>query len=157
MKQTYFILIAAIFLFLVCPHTSKPDNEVLVNTSPKKETDFYPWITFLSEGPTIWLEEDTSFEIQGRAYRIVVTTAEIYNRVFIEEITKGDEGCCVKIASNREFDLDLFMRKYGFKGERSGFKFLRWLSPTSFEFQFHDRKFRATNIESVQVKIIEVK
>ena len=139
------------------PNHHQAGNEVLIDTSPKQATDYYPWITFLSEGPTNWLEEDSSFEIQGRAYRIVVTTAEIYNRVYIEEITKGDEGCCVKVASNRELDLDQFMKKYGFIGEKSGFKFLQWLSSTSFEFQFRNKKFQAINIENEKVKIIEAK
>ena len=103
----------------------------------------------LGEGPSQSGEFHLKAPMPGLVITIPVSDGQ--------EITKGDEGCCVKVASNRELDLDQFMEKYGFMGERSGFKFLRWHSPTSFEFQFHDRKFRATNIESVQVKIIEAK
>ena len=58
--------------------------------------DYYPWITFLSQGPIDWFATDESAPVQGRAYRLVITTSEIYNTVYIEMVTFGGEGCCKK-------------------------------------------------------------
>jgi len=155
MKRLLSIFISTTIVFFACPLTSQAVDEVSINTTPNQEKDLYPlypWITFMSEGPMNWLKESTSFEIKGRAYRVVVTTSEIYNRLLIEEITKGDEGCCVRVSSIREVDLDQFMEKCGLIGERSGFEFVRWLSPTSFEFRFHERNFQVLNVEKSHVQ-----
>jgi hypothetical protein len=95
-------------------------NGVVIATSPAK-ADYYPWITFLSEGPVDWFAKDENAPVQGRAYRVVITTSEIYNDVYIELVTLGREGCCKKLRSVRKFDLDAFCSAFNFIGERSGF------------------------------------
>ncbi|MFH0959040.1 MAG: hypothetical protein V1897_10095 [Pseudomonadota bacterium] len=64
-------------------------------------------------GPTTCFEGKTTLDAQSRTYRVVVTTSEIYNRVYIEEITSGDEGCCAKIVSVREINLEQLYRRFG--------------------------------------------
>ena len=113
------------------------------------------WVTFLVQSPPIWIN-NPSFEVHGRSYRVVVTTAEIYNRLFIEEITSGDEGCCVKVASIKKVDLEQLATIYGFRGELTGFKFIRWRSPTNFEFLFHGRSFLASEIDKGLIKLKEI-
>jgi hypothetical protein len=86
------------------------------------KADYYPWVTFLSEGPIDWFSNDESAPVQGRAYRLVITTSEIYNTVYIEMVTFGGEGCCKKLKSVRKFDIAYFCKTFNFIGEQTGFE-----------------------------------
>jgi len=153
MKHIVFIVCGILFLL---PFGVQADSIKKIATHPKEKADYYPWITYLSQGPTDWLDEKSTSVVQGRAYRIVVLTSEIYDSVYIEEITSGDEGCCVSVTSIRKLDLDQLFSEFGIVGERTGFKLIRWLSPTSVEFSIHSRKFRMTNIADKQVEVREL-
>jgi hypothetical protein len=125
---------------------------IAVSTTPAK-ADYYPWVTFLSQGPIDWFEKNENAKVQGRAYRVAILVSEIYNTVFLEEVALGSEGCCKKLSRSRQFDLKAFAASYGFKGELSAFEFVRWLSPTSFVFRYRDRNFVMSAINKVQVKV----
>ena len=148
MKILQFVIV---FLLITCSAVLGGD-QILVNTTVSN-SDFYPWITVMKRGTVDWVYE--SDDVEGRAYRVVVLTSEIYNTVYFEEITIGDEGCCVKVASTREFEIGQFAKKAGFKGELAGFRFVDWLSPTSFKFKFKNRLFILRNVEKKQVSVTE--
>jgi hypothetical protein len=126
-------------------------QSVVINTTPEKAS--YPWITQLSQGPIDWFEKDENATVQGRAYRVVVLVSEIYYTVLIEQVTLGREGCCKKVARSRQVDLSAFVAKYQFAGELTGFKFVRWVGPTSFVFSYKEREFVMSEINQTKVKI----
>jgi hypothetical protein len=128
-------------------------QEIEVPTQTAKYADHYPWITFLSEGPIDWFEKDETAKVQGRAFRVVVLTSEIYNTIYLEEITLGREGCCKRLAQIRKFNLEVFAKGFGFIGELSGFEVIRWVTPTSFEFRFRERSFLMSEINRSRVKV----
>ncbi len=125
---------------------------VPIPTSPAK-ANYYPWITFLSEGPVDWFAKDESAPVQGRPYRLVITTSEIYNSIYIEMVTLGGEGCCKKLKTVRKFDLDAFASAYKFIGEQAGFEFIEWLSPTSLVFRYQEREFVMSDIGKERVSV----
>lgn len=127
-----------------------------IPTTPRKDQDYYHWITALSSGPIQWTTIEQSDRSRGRAYRVVVLTSEIYDTVLLEEITLGDEGCCVALGAVRELDLRALAMHFGLRGEISGFRLTRWVGPDSFEFQLHRRKFRAGGIGADSVTVQEV-
>jgi hypothetical protein len=139
-------------LLLVLLASTATAGSVFVSTEPAK-ANYYQWITFLSEGPIDWFEENENAKVQGRAYRVVVLVSEIYNTVYLEEVTFGSEGCCKEVLSTRRFDLKAFTSAFGFKGELSGFEFVQWLSPTSFVFRYHERNFVMSAINKAKVKV----
>ena len=149
MKST-FHLIALLFLTLI-PSAAFADP-VVIKTTPAN-TNYYPWIVQLSQSPIDWVEGDVNAKIQGRAYRVVILLEDIYNSVFIEQVTFGTEGCCKKVSSVRRFDIKTFSAKFGLIGEISGFRFIRWLSPTSFIFLYKDLLFVMTEIDEPEVKV----
>jgi hypothetical protein len=128
-------------------------QEIEVPTQTEKSADYYPWITFLSEGPIDWFEKDETAKVQGRAFRVVVLTSEIYNTIYLEEITLGREGCCKRLIKIRKFNLEIFAKGFGFIGELSGFEVIRWVTPTSFEFRFQERSFMMSEINRPRVKV----
>lgn len=87
---------------------------------------------------------------------MVITTSEIYNSVYIEEITRGPEGCCLELREARKIDLEEFRNKFSLIGETSGFRVLGWNSPRSFNFSIHDRKFKVTKVGSASIDITEM-
>jgi len=125
---------------------------VPIPTSTAK-ADYYPWITFLSEGPIDWFAKDESAPVQGRAYRLVITTSEIYNTVYIEMVTLGGEGCCKKLKSVRKFDLDTFCKAFNFIGEQAGFELVEWLNETSLVFRYQERDFVMSDIGKERVRV----
>jgi hypothetical protein len=150
MKST-FHLVAVLFLALIpCAAFAEP---IVIKTAPAANTNYYPWIVQLSQSPIDWFESDVNAKVQGRAYRVVILLEDIYNSVFIEQVTFGTEGCCKKVSSVRRFDIKNFSAKFGFAGEISGFRFMRWLSPTSFIFRYKDRLFVMTAIDKPEVKV----
>lgn len=127
-------------------------DPVGVSTEPAK-ANYYPWITFLSQGPTDWFEKNENAKVQGRAYRVAILVSEIYNTVYLEEVTFGSEGCCKKLSRSRRFDLKGFALAFGFAGELSGFEFVGWLGPTSFVFRYRERNFVMSAISKAEVKV----
>lgn len=125
---------------------------VAVPTSAAK-ADYYPWITFLSEGPIDWFAKDESAPVQGRAYRLVITTSEIYSTVYIEMVTLGGEGCCKKVKSVRKFDMAAFCKAFNFIGEQAGFELVKWLNETSLVFRYQERQFVMSHISNERVRV----
>jgi hypothetical protein len=139
-------------LFLALSPVAAFAKPVAIPTKPAN-ANYYPWITQLSQSPIDWFAKDTSAKIQGRAYRVVVLLTDIYNSVYFEQVTFGTEGCCKAIASVRQFDIKAFSAKFGFTGELTGFRFMRWLSPTSFIFRYQDRLFMMAAIDEPEVQV----
>lgn len=102
--------------------------------------DYYAWITSLNEGPVNWLDEPDG-EIEGRAYRTCITTSEIYNSLYIEEVTFGTEGCCKQIASKKELDLYELFIKFGLTGEVANIEFSKWINKSTFQLQIKGQSF----------------
>ena len=133
-----------------------------VRLLPETGKDSYAWIVFLSRGPITWTSTPPKVrgddpQSSGKAYRVVQLVSEIYDTVFIEEISLGNEGCCVKVKKVRRVDLDGFAKTFGFIGEIAGFSFRGWESGTSFRFRFHDREFVATGLDKPRLVVDEVK
>jgi len=149
--KTYSVAIIMVLTILCSQWVFAQEIEVLTQTV--KYANHYPWITFLSEGPIDWFENDETAKVQGRAFRVVVLTSEIYNTIYLEEITLGREGCCKRLAQIRKFNLEVFAKEFGFIGELSGFEVIRWVTPTSFEFRFREYSFLMSGINRSRVKV----
>ena len=127
-------------------------QEYNVKTIDKTNVDYYSWITFLSEGDIKWNGENG-----GIAYRISITTSEIYDDIHIEKISMGDEGSGKKIEWKRKVDRENLVKVFGIKGELSGIVFIKWKSWDSMELKIQNRKFLFKNLGSEIVKVEELK
>ncbi|WP_339608220.1 hypothetical protein [uncultured Roseivirga sp.] len=105
--------------------------------------DYYAWITSLNEVPVNWLDNPEG-EVKGRAYRTCITTSEIYNNLYIEEVTYGKEGCCKQIESKKEIDLLELFIKFGLTGEEANVESHKWVSMTNFELKIREQIFSIT-------------
>jgi hypothetical protein len=116
------------------------------------DQDYYAWITSLNESPINWLKKSEN-DIRGRAYRICITTSEIYNSLYIEEVTFGSEGCCKKILSKKELDLYELFKEYQIRGEVTNVKFLKWIDATTCQLTIKDKIYSVSNLDSDIVKV----
>ncbi|MFC2152535.1 hypothetical protein ACFLSE_08410 [Bacteroidota bacterium] len=137
MKRLFFIFLIA-FPFLSFGQTK---GLKLVET----EKDYYQWITFLSEGDIDWLDIPIQ-GVEGVSYRVIVTTSEIYNQIYIETATFGTEGCCKKITDKRELPLKDVFKVFNLKGEITGIEFVEWIHSVSFIFKIGNEKFKVEDI-----------
>lgn len=106
----------------------------------------------LSEGNTDWLEEPID-EVEGIAYRVIMTREDIYNRIFIEKITYGMEGCCKSIIYKKEVSLEELYKMFNLKGEIAGVEFRDWVNDKSFDLRINNKIFTITIIDDTIVEV----
>lgn len=104
------------------------------------ERDYYPWITELSAGPVKWSGAENT-DTAGYFYRAIVTTSEIYNDLYIEYMTLGDEGCCRRVASARYMIPEEFNRAFGIRGEFTGLSLTEWRDSDTLVVTVQERRF----------------
>jgi hypothetical protein len=119
---------------------------IQIKTIDRSSKDYYPWITYLNEGPINWIKSQPD-ESSGISFRLIITTSEIYDDIIIEKATAGEEGGGKKIVSKRLVDRESLRAAFKLKGEISGIKFNRWLTPTSFELIIQDKTLIFQNID----------
>jgi len=129
-----------------------------VSTRDAVAADYYSAITLLSQGKTTWLPspKDRDWEqgeTVGFAYRIVITTSEIYNTIYFEKITYGAEGSGSKIAWSHQLDMKEFAQRFQILGELSGIQFSKWLSPVSFGFVFQGKQYVVQDVSKRKVVV----
>jgi hypothetical protein len=122
-----------------------------IQTTEVDDKDYYTQIIYLSEGATHWTENKQG-EQQRMAFRVVILTSEIYNRIILEKVSYGPEGGDKKIASRREVDLDSFWAAFGLKGEIAGVQFLNWVNWDAFKIGIGGRTYLIKDIALPTVK-----
>jgi len=140
MKHFIFTFFWITFSHLVNGQTAKLELKPV-------QKDYYAWITFLSEGPVNWMDVPEG-EVTGKAYRACITTSEIHNNLYIEEITYGPKGCCKQISSKKELDLFELLIKFELTGEVTNVHFSQWIDNSTFEIEIKDQLFSISIGES---------
>ncbi|MBK7172307.1 MAG: hypothetical protein IPH84_03535 [Bacteroidales bacterium] len=123
-----------------------------ISTTDKSNQDYYPWITFLSEGETSWNSDDET----GFAYRLIITTSEIYNDILIEKTSCGSEGGNKTILWRRLINTDELIKALNIEGEFSDVTFINWISWDSFQLKISDKKIQFEDLESKDIKIKKI-
>lgn len=118
-------------------------------TTDKSNKDYYPWITFLSEGETKWNSDDET----GLAYWLIIATSEIYDGILIEKISCGSEGGNKTILWRRLVNTDRLIKALNIEGEFSGVTFIKWISWDSFQLKISDKIIQFKDLESNDIKI----
>ncbi len=143
------------------PFIAYAQSAIKVETIILDKPDYYKWLTSLSLGPKKWnkliqeeYENAGENVVVGKNYRVAVATSEIYSTVYIEEITQGSEGCCMKLRSIQKLDLYDFQKKFKLKDKLGGFKVLGWENYSTFIFTIHGREFKAfiNGINNVEIE-----
>ena len=117
-----------------------------IQTFDRSNSDIYPWITFLSEGQNNLLEDKSEFGTMEFC-RVIITTSEIYNNLYIEYGTSSIEGGGKKINRKLLVSRDDLRKYLQIKGEFTGLEFIEWLSWNSCKFKIHGKEFELLNIE----------
>lgn len=83
-----------------------------------------PRVTAISVGP----KKEYGTLGEGYYFMVILTLSEIYYHVYVEEITSGEEGCCLKITRCFQIRDEDLSGRFGIKS----FQGVKWLNPTSF-------------------------
>ena len=128
-------------------------SQVIIKTIDDSNSSVYPWITFLSEGESNVVEEDSEFGTVEFC-RILITTSEIYNDIYIEYGTSSFSGGRSPKTFKRKIVVRDELREYlKIKGEFAGLKFIEWTSWNSCKFKMHGKEFKLLNIEKDMIEI----
>lgn len=136
----YFIVIALSVFTTIAASA----QEVSIKTTDVSKENYYNIITYLNEG------EPTD---NGKVYRVVISTSEIYDSLIIETLTMGEEGGNVKVINRRKVDLENLWSVFHLTGEISGLKFIKWINPTSFSLKIANKIFVFKNINLTSLKV----
>ncbi|NUQ81381.1 MAG: hypothetical protein HUU10_07190 [Bacteroidetes bacterium] len=129
-----------------------PQLEVIPLESEDIEDNiFYTWVTFLSESKILWSENDSTRSV---AFRVLITTSEIYNYIYIEKITYGEEGFGKRIEYRSRLNTIIFSDKFKITGEFTGVKFSNWISYNSFIFTIDNKRFELTILNQNEAQIL---
>lgn len=135
-------------------HASAAEAEVTTELAQKVR---YERIEFLTTSPAVWVR-DTPPD-QGRYLRLVVyaRVEENDQEMRVESWSYGDEGCCERLVRSRQFTLERpLAQTFGsFKPESCNtyFKFLGWVSLSSFRFSFQCRRFIAREVHQEVIRV----
>jgi len=128
-------------------------SQVIIKTIDDSNSNVYPWVTFLSEGESNVVEEDSEFGTVEFC-RILITTSEIYNDIYIEYGTSSFSGGRSQETFKRKIVVRDELREYlKIKGEFAGLKFIEWTSWNSCKFKMHGIEFKLLNIEKDMIEI----
>jgi hypothetical protein len=118
-----------------------------IRTFDRTSDDIYPWITTLDEGP--FNETDSTFEF----FRIVITTSEIYNGIYIERCSQGLEGGGRRIKWRRLIDDEELTEKFSLRGEFAGVTLRGWRGWNSFALNILGDKYVFVELENELVTV----
>ena len=115
-----------------------------VTTNPKLTTkDICLEMTHLQESQNFYDPEE-EFDY---ALRFILTTDEIYDKVYIEKVIYGEEGGSKKLEWRKKLDMEIFY-ELGMTGEVSNVGFINWIDKDSFNMSVHETQFEVSNLSS---------
>lgn len=129
-------LFAAVSLLCVA-FPASAQQRLSLRMTPDSAT-YYPWIEQMLASPTEWFDAAQADGVLGVLTRAVVLRSEIYVALFIERVSLGDEGCCVRLRSVHRVDLEAVARAYGLRGELSRFSLDAAVAPGVFRVNLQD-------------------
>lgn len=125
-----------------------------IRTSDKSEKDIYKWITTISKGELFIPENQNLKEFSiGEFYRLIITTSEIYNGIYIEKGIESENGGGTKIVWKRLINENDLYSNFNLRGEFSGVKFVKWNSWNSFILKIQGEKYKFNHIEKKGIEV----
>lgn len=155
----------AILILMFLSQVTSSQNKIVIATTTLNNHNYYPWITFLTEGQHISIDYEPEMEdslfitknaVASFAFRVVITTSEIYNSIIIEKINFGPEGSNARIGNIKELNINEFQDKLKIKGELAGFEFDKWINSSSFIIKRSDRNFSFSDIDKNFITVEEI-
>jgi len=150
------IKIVIIFFTLLKCVITYSQNEI--GTTDKSEENIYKWITSISKGDLFIPEDESEKEFPlGESYRLIITTSEIYNGIYIEKIIEGENGGIIKIAWKRIINENDLYNKFPLRGEFAGVEFINWNNWNSFNIKIQGELYKFSEIEKMKIKVEKMK
>lgn len=128
-----------------------------IRTTDASEKDIYDWISFMSKGDLFISENLKEKEFpKGEVLRLIITTSEIYNGIYIESGIQSEGGEKMSIKWRRKMNEDDFYTNFSLTGEFTGIEFLKWTSWNSFVLKIQGKKYLFTEVQKTTVKVEKI-
>lgn len=131
-------LITLILLSFIISLTYSQSNEISYSLNGD---DLCLKVTNLTESQNF----DGANEIY--AFRWFITTSEIYDQIYIEKVSYGEEGGSKRLIWRKKLDMEFFNEK-GIYGEISNVGFIKWMEDESCIVSIQETKFEISNLDS---------
>ena len=125
----------------------------LKNGEPK-----YILITEINLGKPVYFENGSDSRA-GYKYRLVTTTSEIYNTIFLERLLIDIEESPVDVDYIRKIDLDNIFQYYKLSRETEVIRIVEWISEHCFLLVIGDKQFKVCidgNFERPELTLSEI-
>ena len=151
MKKTIIILFTFINSLFVYSQSE-------IRTYDKSEKDIYKWITTISKGDLFIPENQNNKEFPiGEFYRLIITTSEIYNEIYIEKGSESENGGGTEIVWKKLINEDDLYSSFHLTGEFSDIKFVKWNSWNSFILRIQEENYLFNEIDKAEIKVEKLK
>lgn len=81
------------------------------------------------------------------AFRFILTTDEIYDKVYLEKVIYGEEGGSKKLEWRKKLDMEIFY-ELGITGEIYNVAFISWTNKDKFIMSVHETPFEVSNLNA---------
>jgi hypothetical protein len=137
--------------------------QVSVASDSVEFADYYAWVNSISIGPVDWITSDSGFDeetlppetVRGEFWRIAIASAEESKIYYVERITMGSEGCCMRVASAERLETYSLADRLDLPITVS-FAPVRWTSPHSYIFEAEGRQFEIRGLGTADVTAVEI-
>ncbi len=115
-----------------------------IETKPELNTDdIFLSVTFLQESQNFY-NEDAGFDY---AYRFILTTSEIYDQIYLEKVSYGEEGGYKRLEWRKKLNMDI-LYKLGAKGEISNVKLIDFPGKDTLKISIQESEYEISNLDS---------
>lgn len=146
MKQIILTILFAAFSSVIFSQIKK------IKTSDYSTKQYYTDITYLTEGESNPIKPATD-KLSEIAYRLIITTSEIYDDIIIEKVGYGSEGGNKQIITKRKVDLGSLWSAFNLSGEIAGITFTKWISWNSFQLKILGKLYLVKEITSDSITV----
>ncbi|RDC64844.1 hypothetical protein [Adhaeribacter pallidiroseus] len=115
--------ILLVLLLLLMTISVSYSQEKTIPTTDNFNKNYYPDITFLSEGESHRATTKNRAEIET-AFRVIITTSEIYDNLVVGKATYGAEGGHKTLTHIKKIELEAVWEAYKLTGETAGLEFI---------------------------------
>ena len=146
-----------IFLFTII-NASYGYSQTEIRTSDVSEKNIYNSITYINKGDLFIPENEKREEFPvGEFYRLIITTSEIYNGIYIEKGIESENGGGTKIVWKKHINEDDLYSNFSLRGEFAGITFVKWNSWNSFILKIQGENYKFTEIDKKKLKVEKLK
>ena len=139
--------------FVFCLVTVGIHSQSQIRTKNAMTKDIYGWVSFMTKGNLFINESEKEKEFPvGEVLRLLITTSEIYNGIYIEGGTQNSGGK-MELKWRRKINENDLYSNFPIKGEFTNVEFVKWNSWNSFTLKIQGIEYMFNEVQKSPILV----